>query len=90
MQVFAILGVAPLPPDVDPGQSVVSKIVSQFPDDHLPINDYTYFVACKGLTTQDLANKIGIEDGPGVGIVVNVGSYWGRYNASVWEWLASP
>ena len=83
MQVFVVFG-------TKPGQDIQEKIVKEFPDDHLRINEVTFLMACDGQTTKDVAGRLGMNDDSKeiLGIVVPINSYWGRHDMSTWEWIA--
>lgn len=39
-------------------------------------------------TAKELSDALGITDGsPGTGVIVSVGSYYGRAPTDIWEWM---
>ena len=76
--------------DIDSDGSVTQKIKAEFPDSHLAINKHTFLVTCEGVTTQDLAKKIGLgsEEDTDRGIVFSLGVFWGNHSPNTWEWLS--
>ena len=82
MQIFAVFAVKQ--PDV-----VKSQVEVHFPNEYMELDANAFLVACRGKTTQEVANLCGLNDeSSGVrGIVTLVETYWGLHIQSVWEWM---
>ena len=86
MQVFAVF-------DVDDHHAMEKKLQERFPEDHLVVSSPqrhgrgSFFVAANGLTTKDLAERLGLLNDDQRGIVVPVTTYWGRHDPTTWEWI---
>ena len=86
MQVFAVFGVK----NTD---RVREGLTEHYPEQHRVIGSAVYLVATKDETTREVATKLGLGDkieGRPVtsGIVVPMGSYWGRGDPDMWEWIS--
>lgn len=63
------------------------KVAATFPT-HLAIGPGGWLVAATG-TAQEVANKLEIvaDDSNGAAVVLEVASYFGRANPSIWSWI---
>lgn len=70
---------------------MATRVEAAFPDAYLSVGSGQWFlIGPSTMTTQELSQKLGLlGDSPINGIVVSVGSYFGRAPLSVWEWLAA-
>ena len=85
MQLFAVVALRP-------SQEIHQRAKAVFGEDYLFVDESTLFVACNGVTTQDVTEKLGLgqeSDGGGNwnGIVLALGSYWGYHDVGTWEWI---
>jgi hypothetical protein len=70
--------------------AITAAMELYFSNDHIKVSDTVYFVAGRGMTAQDVSDKLGItEGGNGSAIVVTVTGYYGRASTNVWEWIAA-
>lgn len=84
MPIFAIIR----QPAADP-MSLGRAVTAAFPDKHYPLSDTTWLVAANG-TAIDVSTKLGLgANGINTGVVVEVGSYYGRANPAIWTWIKS-
>jgi len=68
-------------------ESLGKKISDEFPTTSRNLTVDTWLVVAPG-TAKDISDKIGISEGQtGSGMVTNVGGYWGRASADLWEWM---
>ena len=86
-QVFAMF-------DVNNRARVQKRLEESFPDDFLPVGSQAFLVAASGITTRQLADRLGLSTPNSLqpsqtGIVVPVTTYWGLHNTDVWEWIAA-
>lgn len=82
MALFAIMTPSEFP-------TLVTSLQTNYPDNHLKIGPGQWLVAGIG-TAVDVSNKLGLTDGQsGVGIVCQVGGYYGRAANNIWEWMAT-
>ncbi len=81
MQVFAVFGVS--------SSDVIAKALAEhYPNDHLEVEGDSFLVAAAGVTSKDLATRLGIEPGAdSLAIVAPVYQFWGCHHANVWEWI---
>jgi hypothetical protein len=86
MAVFAVLMPSPQP-------MVIERIRSQFPYDHLELNDTQYLISFRG-TAIDLSRELGVYDprnpsqpATGNAVVLATTSYFGRAPTTVWDWM---
>jgi len=60
-----------------------------YPAKHYVLSDSAWLVAAQG-TAIDVSEKIGLgTHGANAGVVVEVGSYYGRANPAIWTWIKS-
>jgi hypothetical protein len=58
------------------------------PDDFWELKNDTWFVYQAGVTSHQMADRLGINNATtGVGVVLPVSNYAGRANPDLWEWL---
>lgn len=68
-------------------QKLETAITEGFPEDFVKIRPGQWLVSAE-LTAQELSGKLLITDGTnGAGVVVSIGSYFGRANPNLWEWI---
>ena len=81
MKVFAAFSI----PNPD---AVKSKLEKEYPNDFREIDEGVFFIATRGETTRQVADRIGLGL-PAVssGIVVPIVSYWGNHAGETWEWI---
>lgn len=73
--------------DVGDKSVVMENIEENYAQNHHKA-DESFFIATTGETAKEVANKIGIgEEQDTWGIVISIDSYWGCYDAELWEWL---
>jgi hypothetical protein len=85
MPIFAIIKLpTPMP---TPLGEVIS---TQFPDNFLQLTEgHAWLIATTG-TAIELSGKLGITDGTnGSAMVLEVGTYYGRGNPTIWTWIKS-
>jgi len=64
-------------------------IIRAFPNDHLGIGDKVWLIASPE-PIQEISKKIGVADGTnGAAVITEVGSYQGRANPNIWNWIKS-
>lgn len=64
------------------------KVEEQFLDNYYTIDEDKWLVAAEGLTTKDVAAKLGMAKTGGTrGIVISIAGYNGLAPADIWEWL---
>jgi len=82
MAIFAII-----PQPSANAAKLAPKILATFPT-HLAIGSGGWLVASTG-TAQEVANKLQIvdDDSNGAAMVLEVASYFGRANPSIWSWI---
>lgn len=85
MAIFAVLK----QPSVNP-QGLAQAVQREFPT-HYPLSDGVWLVAASG-TAIDVSGKLGLgAAGPdantNAGVVLEVGSYYGRANPAIWTWI---
>ena len=82
MQIFAIFAVNQ--PDV-----IKSQVEVHFPDEYMDLDHNAFLVACRGKTTQEVADLCGLNDESSgmLGIITPIETYWGLHLQSVWEWM---
>jgi hypothetical protein len=51
--------------------------------------DQWLVIAPNATTTKELSDKLGFVDNGTNGIVLRVENYYGRYQRSLWEWIAT-
>ena len=70
----------------------MSKQTRFFPGRYYVVDNDILLVAASGLTTQEVAQGLGISDEVGGvvqrGIVIAVLAYWGYHDKPLWEWMA--
>ena len=83
MQVFLVCSMS------SPSQ-VLGRVKEHYDANFLSVGDNeVLLIATDGQTTQQVSENIGLgEENLSTGIVLRVGSYWGRHNPDVWEWIA--
>jgi hypothetical protein len=81
MAAFIVVGLPPSP------TALRAKVVSAYADTHLQLSETAWLVADKGVTTQQVAIKLGINVGGMNGFVSKVESYFGLAPPNTWEWL---
>lgn len=72
-------------------KAIGDGIARAFPNDHLKISDHAWLISA-ATTTQDVSTKIGLGPSPepsGSGVVVSIGSYYGRASPEIWDWIRS-
>ena len=81
MKVFAAFSI----PNPD---AVKNKLEKEYPNDFREIGEGVFFIATRGETTRQVADRIGLGL-PAVssGIVVPIVSYWGNHAGETWEWI---
>jgi hypothetical protein len=66
-----------------------SKIPEHFPEDHYDIGNGIWLVSFDG-TAKRLFEQLGEDDEGLYGcFVLRFSSYWGRYEADMWEWIST-
>lgn len=64
-----------------------AKVLSLYSERHLRVTADSWLIAGNG-TAQKLSDNLGITDGSvAPGLVVSVGSYFGRASPTIWEWM---
>jgi hypothetical protein len=62
-------------------------VARTYPTAHYKLSDFTWLVAATG-TAIDVSASLGLSGaGPNSGIVLEVGSYYGRANPAIWTWI---
>ena len=78
MQVFAVFGMTD-------SAKIIRQAQEKYPNDHKPIDANSFLVAARGMTSQEVAESIGLDKERG--IVVAVTAYYGFHNRDIWEWM---
>ncbi len=82
MAIFAVIGTNENP-------QLVQSLQQFFPGEHLKIGNGQWFISSR-FGAKEISDSLGITDGRnGAGIVIAVGSYFGRASAEVWDWMSS-
>ncbi|MHB1102590.1 MAG: hypothetical protein ACYC0C_07390 [Devosia sp.] len=59
-----------------------------FPDDSRHLGPGQWLIAVDGLTTKEIADKVGASSGEkGRMFISALGSYWGWHETDLWEWI---
>lgn len=67
--------------------AIRDRLGTIFATRNLPVSSDSWLVSGSG-TAQRLSDSLGISDGSvGFGVVVSIGSYFGRANPQIWEWI---
>ncbi len=62
-------------------------VARAYPKTHYALSDFSWLVAAPG-TAVEVANSLDLgAAGPNSGIVLEVGSYYGRANPAIWTWI---
>ena len=82
MQVFAIF-------DVSDPDRIRSRLQTRFNADHYDCGSTTFFVATADMTTQQIAEAVGLGsvDQGSRGVVTLVTAFWGYHDSALWEWI---
>lgn len=75
-------------PDTPNTKEFAEKISSVVPaGNSIKLPGGVWLVSSEG-TTRTLSDALGLSEGnPVSGVVLSVGSYWGRATKDVWEWI---
>lgn len=69
------------------GDQLSNAVKAAYPDDVYVLGNGAWIVS-DSVTARDVSDKIGISEGDnGSAIVVEVASYFGRANPSIWSWM---
>jgi hypothetical protein len=81
---FAILGQNNL-------DKIDASIKLKYPNDYLALSSGQWLVVTTGITSKELSDNLGITAGTtGAAVVIaGTGSYYGRSDPGIWEWLKS-
>lgn len=83
MAIFAIIKQPAATPE-----GLANSVTEAFPN-HYALSDSAWLVAAQG-TAIEVSEKIGLGPaGTNTGVVVEVGSYYGRANPAIWTWIKS-
>jgi hypothetical protein len=64
-----------------------ASVRTAFPDDHYEIAP-GYWLVSSATSAKQVSDAVGISEGThGTGIVIEVGSYFGRANPAIWSWI---
>ena len=81
MTVFALVNIS------DPVK-IEAALNQHFAENFLKVSSSVFFVAGRGVTAQNISDKLGITDGTnGIGIVITSAGYFGRAAQNIWEWI---
>ena len=62
-------------------------VASAYPRANYALSEFSWLVAASG-TAIEVAESLGLAAaGPNTGIVLEVGSYYGRTNPAIWTWI---
>ena len=83
MSAFSVISTVPNNP------SLIEAINRAYGDANIMIAQNVWLIADKGVTTQEVSKKLGIEKG-GVDntVILKIDSYWGMAPTQIWEWLS--
>lgn len=80
MTIFVIFRVSH--PDI-----LARELSIKYPNDHLKVSDGQWLLSARG-TAREVAEYLGfINQGTTSGIVISMGSYWGRAPTDIWDWI---
>ncbi|WP_419827485.1 hypothetical protein [Sphingomonas sp.] len=83
MTIFTVidLGGSPSPPPLD------ATLAAVFPGQHYKLAFNAWLVAAAATAT-DVSNRLGLtQEGGRIGVVTEVGGYFGRANPEIWTWI---
>jgi hypothetical protein len=73
--------------NVSAPEQLASALQQEFPRDHLKIPAGEWLVSAQ-TTSKELCDRLKITNGEnGSGIVFSMGSYFGRSDPNIWEWI---
>lgn len=72
-------------------EKIEAALTANFPNNYFVLAPGQWLLVAGGLTTKEVSDLLGITTGQAGNAVViaGTGSYFGRTNPGVWEWLKS-
>lgn len=83
MTIYAIV------PEPNPNNHLLGPAIRKlFPEAHFALANDAAWLVSSNQTAKQVSDAIGLTDGTsGAGVIVEVASYFGRANPSIWNWI---
>lgn len=70
-------------------EAISQALKEKYPDDHYQVRSNEWLVSGTG-TAKEISDRLGITGGDsGSAIVFSMGSYYGRSDKDIWDWIAT-